>query len=129
MRLRCHASLYKTLSFAGIHLLIAVLTGYALTGSFVLAGLLSLIEPVVNTAAHYGLERRWRGRSSLGKSLAFGATHLVVAVAVGFALTGSFVLAGLFAFIEPAVNTVAHYVFERWWAARAPVSEAEEQAA
>jgi uncharacterized membrane protein len=39
-------------------------------------------------------------------------------VAVGFALTGSFVLAGLFAFIEPAINTVAHYFFERWWALR-----------
>ena len=129
MRLRSHASLHKTLSFAGIHLLIAVLTGYALTGSFVLAGLLSLVEPVVNTAAHYGLERRWRSSSSLGKSLAFGATHLVVAVAVGFTLTGSFVLAGLFAFIEPAVNTVAHYLFERWWAAQPPMIEANEQAA
>jgi uncharacterized membrane protein len=26
------------------------------------------------------------------------------------------VLAGLFAFVEPLLNTMAHYAFERWWA-------------
>jgi uncharacterized membrane protein len=116
MRLRHHDSLQKTLSFAAIHLMIAVAVGYALTGSFVLAGLLSLIEPAINTVAHYHLDRRWRTPHLLRKTLAFGAAHLVVSVGVGYALTGSFVLAGLFAFIEPALNTMAHYAFERWWA-------------
>jgi uncharacterized membrane protein len=62
------------------------------------------------------LDRRWRTPHLLRKTLAFGAAHLVVSVGVGYALTGSFVLAGLFAFIEPALNTMAHYAFERWWA-------------
>jgi uncharacterized membrane protein len=115
MRLRRHDSLHKSLAFAVIHLLVAVSVGYALTGSFVLAGLLSLVEPAINTVAHYQLEQRWGLRPALGKTLAFGAVHLVVSIAVGFALTGSFVLAGLFAFIEPALNTLAHYGFERWW--------------
>lgn len=118
MRLRHHDSLHKTLAFAAIHVVIAVSVGYALTGSFVLAGLLTLVEPAINTAAHYQLDRRWRSPRVLGKTLAFGATHLVVSVGVGYALTGSFVLAGLFAFVEPALNTVAHYAFERWWQAR-----------
>jgi uncharacterized membrane protein len=117
MRFRHHDSLRKSLAFAVIHLLIAVSVGYALTGSFVLAGVLSLVEPAVNTVVHYQLERRWGGRSLLGKTLVFGGLHLAVSIGVGYALTGSFVLAGLYAFIEPALNTVAHHVFERWWAA------------
>jgi uncharacterized membrane protein len=129
MRLRGHSSLDKTLCFAAIHLLIAVATGYALTGSFVLAGVLSMVEPAVNTAVHYQLDRRWRGASGPWKSLAFGGAHLVVAVGVGFALTGSFVVAGLFAFVEPAANTVAHYFFERWWSGRSRGADLPVQSA
>jgi len=123
MQWRHHDSLHKSLAFAAIHLLIAVSVGYALTGSFVLAGALSLVEPAINTVAHYHLDRhldrRWPRRRVLGKTLAFGALHLVVSVAVGYLLTGSWVLAGVFAFVEPALNTLAHYAFERWWGRRA----------
>lgn len=49
------------------------------------------------------------------KSIAFGALHLVIAVTVGYAISGSFVLAGAIALVEPLVNTVAHYFFDRWW--------------
>lgn len=51
----------------------------------------------------------------LRKTLAFGAIHLVIAVTVGWLLTGSFVLASALAIVEPLVNTVAHYFFDRWW--------------
>jgi uncharacterized membrane protein len=34
---------------------------------------------------------------------------------VGWLITGSFVLASALAIVEPLVNTVAHYFFDRWW--------------
>lgn len=56
----------------------------------------------------------------LRKTLAFGAIHLVIAVTVGWLLTGSFVLASTLAIVEPLCNTVAHYFFDRWWQRPAP---------
>jgi len=111
----------KTLSFTAIHLVIAITLGWAFTGSFVLAGLLALIEPAVNTLAHHRLDRWWsrrerrHPRARLHKTLLFGASHLAIAVAVGWALTGSFVLASALAIVEPLANTVAHHFFDRWW--------------
>lgn len=49
----------KTLSFAVIHFHVALLVGWALTGSFVLGGALALIEPLCNTVAYYFHERAW----------------------------------------------------------------------
>lgn len=114
----------KTLSFAVLHLLIAVMLGYALTGSFVLAGAFALIEPALNTLVHHRLEHLWprvsaAWRSSWLKSLVFTASHLVIAVAVGLALTGSLAVAGAQALIEPLCNGAALVLFDRWWTARA----------
>lgn len=42
---------------------IAFGVSYALTGSVAVAGAITLVEPVVNTVAHYSLDRWWdRGR-------------------------------------------------------------------
>jgi len=60
----------------------------------------------------------YRSLNSLHKTLAFGAIHLVIAVTVGWLLTGSFVLASAIAIVEPLCNTVAHYFFDGWWARR-----------
>ena len=117
-------SLHKTLAFAAIHLLIAVTLGYAFTGSFILAGALALVEPSLNTVVHHRFDRWWerRGlhgpRAALAKSALFGLAHLVIAVSLGWLLTGSFVLASAYALVEPLANTVAHFGFERWWARR-----------
>jgi uncharacterized membrane protein len=51
----------------------------------------------------------------LRKTLVFGLIHLLIAVTVGWLITGSFVLASALAIVEPLVNTVAHYFFDRWW--------------
>jgi uncharacterized membrane protein len=51
----------------------------------------------------------------MAKSAAFGVMHLGVAFGVSLALTGSVAVAGLITVVEPAVNTVAHYFFDRWW--------------
>ena len=54
----------------------------------------------------------------MAKSAAFGVMHLGIAFGVGYALTGSLAIAGALTLVEPLVNTVAHYFFDRWWDSR-----------
>lgn len=122
-------SLHKTLAFGGVHLVNAVLVGWWLTGSFALASLIALVEPAVNSVVHYRLDRWWaaprrRAHGPLARTAVFAVAHLLVVLAVGGAITGSVVLAGAYALVEPAANTVAHYLFERWWRARADAPQA-----
>lgn len=49
------------------------------------------------------------------KSATFGVVHLGVAFGISYALTGDVAIAGAITLIEPAVNTVVHYGFDRWW--------------
>ena len=42
--------------------------------------------------------------------------HLVIAVAVTYALTGSLALGGLIAVIEPVCNVIASHFHEKAWA-------------
>lgn len=51
----------------------------------------------------------------MSKSLAFGVMHVGIAFGVGYALTGSVAVAGAITFVEPLVNTVAHYFFDKAW--------------
>ena len=55
----------------------------------------------------------------MAKTASFGVMHLGIAFGVSYALTGSIAIAGAITFVEPLVNTVAHYFFERWWERRA----------
>ncbi len=48
----------------------------------------------------------------MNKTLTFAIIHFTVAFTVTWLLTGSFVLGGLIALIEPAVNTVAYFFHE-----------------
>lgn len=54
----------------------------------------------------------------MAKTLSFGVMHLGIAFSVTYALTGSLAVSGAVTFIEPAVNTVAHYFFDRYWERR-----------
>ncbi|HMM85477.1 MAG: DUF2061 domain-containing protein [Gammaproteobacteria bacterium] len=49
------------------------------------------------------------------KSASFGVVHLGIAFGVSYALTGDIAVAGAITLVEPLVNTVAHYLFDRWW--------------
>jgi uncharacterized membrane protein len=49
------------------------------------------------------------------KTLSFAAVHFTVAFGVGYALTGSVVVGGALALVEPACNTVAYYFHEKIW--------------
>ncbi|RUO18882.1 DUF2061 domain-containing protein [Aliidiomarina haloalkalitolerans] len=50
------------------------------------------------------------------KTMTFAVVHFTVAFTVTYLLTGSWVLGGLIALIEPAVNTVAYFFHEKAWA-------------
>ena len=54
----------------------------------------------------------------MAKSASFGVVHLGIAFGVSFALTGSLAIAGAITLVEPVLNTLAHYLFERWWERR-----------
>ncbi|MBC6903856.1 DUF2061 domain-containing protein [Saccharophagus sp. K07] len=49
------------------------------------------------------------------KTMTFAITHFTVAFTVAWLLTGNFVVGGLIALVEPAVNTVAYYFHEKAW--------------
>lgn len=49
------------------------------------------------------------------KTASFAIVHFCVAFAVTYLLTGSWVIGGMVALIEPAVNTVAYFFHEKAW--------------
>ncbi|MCB1669650.1 MAG: DUF2061 domain-containing protein [Gammaproteobacteria bacterium] len=49
------------------------------------------------------------------KTLSFAAVHFSVAFTVGYLMTGSVVVGGALALVEPAVNTVAYHLHEQVW--------------
>jgi len=51
----------------------------------------------------------------MSKTLTFGLMHLCTAFNLSYALTGSVAIAGAITFIEPLVNTVLHYFFDKYW--------------
>ena len=51
----------------------------------------------------------------MAKTATFAAVHFTVAFSVGYALTGSVLIGGTMALVEPAINTVAFYFHEMGW--------------
>jgi uncharacterized membrane protein len=49
------------------------------------------------------------------KTFSFAVVHFGVAFAVGYLLTGNWVVGSLLALVEPAVNTVAFHFHEKVW--------------
>jgi len=52
---------------------------------------------------------------ALKKTMTFAVVHFGVAFSVATLLTGSPLIGGLIALVEPAVNTVAYYLHEQAW--------------
>ena len=50
-----------------------------------------------------------------GVELSTGALGHALPFGVGYALTGSLAIAGAMTLVEPVVNTVAHYFFDKGW--------------
>ncbi len=51
----------------------------------------------------------------MAKTISFAILHFTVAFTVGYLLTGSLMVGGLLAIIEPACNTVVFYFHEKAW--------------
>ena len=51
----------------------------------------------------------------MAKTISFAILHFAVAFTVGYLLTGSAMVGGLLAIIEPACNTVVFYFHEKAW--------------
>lgn len=49
------------------------------------------------------------------KTMTFAVLHFTVAFTVAYALTGSWIIGGAMALIEPAINTVAFFFHEKAW--------------
>ena len=49
------------------------------------------------------------------KTLSFAAIHFTVAFTVASLMSGSLLIGGAIALIEPVVNTIAYYFHERAW--------------
>lgn len=51
----------------------------------------------------------------MAKTATFGVMHVITAFSVTYAMTGSIAVAGAVTFVEPLVNTVMHYFFDKYW--------------
>ena len=51
----------------------------------------------------------------MSKTVSFAAVHFTVAFSVGYLMTGSVLVGGAIALVEPAINTVAYHFHEQLW--------------
>ena len=59
----------KTMTFAVMHFSVAFTVAYLLTGSVVVGGAVSLVEPAINTVAFYFHEMVWKKIESKGNAI------------------------------------------------------------
>ena len=51
----------------------------------------------------------------MNKTLTFALVHFTVAFTVAYALSGSLVIGGAIALVEPIINTIAYFFHEKIW--------------
>ncbi len=61
-------SLYKTGSYAVMHLIVAIAVGYGLTGDLFIALSIGLLEPAVQTLFFALHKRLWEGKKPKGEA-------------------------------------------------------------
>lgn len=49
------------------------------------------------------------------KTISFAVMHFSIAFTVAYLLSGSFIVGGAIAIVEPAINTVGYYFHEKLW--------------
>lgn len=68
----------KTLSFGTMHISVAFVVVYLMTGDWVTGGLVALVEPCVNTVAYHFHEKVWKrigGRDEAPAGGGFAHAH------------------------------------------------------
>lgn len=56
--------------------------------------------------------------NNMNKTVSFAIVHFTVAFTVGYLMTGSVMVGGAIALVEPMVNTVAYHFHELVWKQR-----------
>lgn len=51
----------------------------------------------------------------MNKTISFAALHFTVAFTVAYLMSGSILIGGAIALVEPAINTVAYHFHEQVW--------------
>lgn len=60
----------------------------------------------------------------MAKTISFAILHMTVAFSVAYILSGSLLVGGAIALVEPAINTVVYFFHEKVWdRIRQPQSE------
>jgi len=54
----------------------------------------------------------------MSKTISFALLHTTVAFSVAYLMTGSFVIGGAIALVEPLVNTIVYFFHEKYWASK-----------
>lgn len=113
-------ALIKTASYYVIHIVVAALVAYAVTGDFIAAMTLSLLEPSVQAVAYFLHEKAWTRKlvmryRTLVKTGTYYVMHLIVAAGVAFAVTGDWVAALTLSLLEPTVQMAFFYLHEKLW--------------
>lgn len=49
------------------------------------------------------------------KTASFAVLHFITAFSVAWAMTGSWLIGGAVALVEPAINTVVYFLHEKLW--------------
>jgi uncharacterized membrane protein len=49
------------------------------------------------------------------KTMSFAAVHFTVAFTVAYLMSGSLLVGGAIALVEPVINTIAYYFHEQVW--------------
>lgn len=113
-------ALRKTASYYVIHVVVAAAVAYAVTGSWVAALTMSLVEPSVQAVAYFLHDKAWarstlaRGRNVV-KTMTYYGVHLAVAAGVAFAVTGNLWMALTLSLLEPTVQMFFFYLHEKAW--------------
>lgn len=58
------------------------------------------------------------------KTISFAAVHYSIAFTVAYLMTGSVLIGGAIALVEPAINTVAYHFHEKIWQRKQQVEDA-----
>lgn len=118
----------KTLSFAAIHFSVAFTLAWLLTGEVLIASLIAMIEPMVNTFAFFVHDKIWQWakpeHSLKVKTASFALVHFSVAFTVAWLLSGELLTGGVMALLEPSVNTFAFFFHEKAWRCHHPMATA-----
>ena len=62
------------------------------------------------------------------KTISFAAVHFTVAFTVGYMMSGSVLVGGAIALVEPLINTLAYHFHEKAWQRREQRAAAERGA-